>query len=69
MAGRGGYVVHRQKSIRERRPTWANAARMTWRVNTANWKDVWNVQQSRYDDMVFTRQEEMFRRLPSTGDF
>jgi hypothetical protein len=41
-------------------PPWATRARMQRRVDIADWKDVWNDRQSKYDDMVFTRQDGKF---------
>jgi hypothetical protein len=45
----------RLNSIEETSPPCATPARMPRRVDVADWKDVWNVRQSRYEDMVFIR--------------
>jgi hypothetical protein len=59
-----GYVVCMQmKSTGETSPLWATPARMTRRVDVADWKDVWNVRQSIYDDTVFTRRGAKFRTV------
>jgi hypothetical protein len=36
-------------------PPWATPAHMLQRLGMADWKDIWNVQQWKYEDMVFTR--------------
>jgi hypothetical protein len=36
-------------------PPWATPAHMTRLVDVAVWKNVWNVRQSRYEDMVFAQ--------------
>jgi hypothetical protein len=46
--------TYRLKGTGETIPPWATAARMTRHVNVADWKGVWNVRQSRYEDTVFT---------------
>jgi hypothetical protein len=46
--------TYRLHSTGETSPPYATPARMPRHVDVANWKDVWNVRQSRYEDMVFT---------------
>jgi hypothetical protein len=47
--------TYRLNSTGETSPPWATPARMPQRVDVADWKDVWIVRQSRYEDMVFIR--------------
>jgi hypothetical protein len=47
--------AYRLNSTGETSPSCATPARMPRHVDVAAWKDVWNVWQSRYKDMVFTR--------------
>jgi hypothetical protein len=47
--------TYRLKSTGGTSPPWVTPARMSRQVDVADWKDVWIVQQSRYEDMVFTK--------------
>jgi hypothetical protein len=38
---------------------------MPQQVDVADWKDVWNVRQTRYEDMVFTRIDGSFKKVRS----
>jgi hypothetical protein len=53
--------TYRLDSTGEAIPPWATPAYMPLHVEVADLKDVWNIQQSRYEDMVFTRQNWKFR--------
>jgi hypothetical protein len=51
----GMSFIYRLKRTVETNPPWATPTCILRRVVVAGWKDVWNVLQSRYEDMVFTR--------------
>jgi hypothetical protein len=53
--GVGMSFTYRLNSTGVTSPPWATPARMTRHVDVADWKVVWNVRQSRHDDMIFTR--------------
>jgi hypothetical protein len=58
----GRVFTHRPKSTGETRTASATTARMT-RVDLAVWKDVWNVRQLKYDDIVLSSWSGTFRTL------
>jgi hypothetical protein len=49
--------TYRLNSTGETSPPWATTAHKPRRVDVADWKDVWNVRQSRYEDMFFIRKD------------
>jgi hypothetical protein len=59
--GVGMSFTYRLKSTRKTIPPWATPARIPRHEDVAYWKDVWNVRQSRCEDMLFTRQDGKIR--------
>jgi hypothetical protein len=55
--------TYRLNSTGKTSPPWATPARMPRHVDVTDWKDVWNVQQSMYEDMNFTRKDWKFRMV------
>jgi hypothetical protein len=53
----GMSFTYRLNSTGEMSPPWATSARMPRRVDVADSKDVWNVRQSRYENMVCTKKD------------
>jgi hypothetical protein len=51
--GGGGVAARKLNGAGETSLCWDKATRMTQRAAVADWKAVWNVGQSVYDDMVF----------------